>query len=83
MHRPSENGKPNSSAGGLTYIIKIVYTENCSVQGYIRWVEEDRYVPFRSYMELLGLIEEGVKFGRPETDELRSWDFDIDKARLG
>ena len=83
MHRPSISGDPGNTASGLTYIIKIVYTENRSVQGYIRWVEEDRYVPFRSYMEMLGLIEEGVKLSRPEAEELRTWDFDIDNARLG
>jgi hypothetical protein len=27
-------------------------------------------------MELLGLIEEGVKLSRPETTDLRSWGFD-------
>ncbi len=82
MHRPSDLGNMKISAdNSLTYIIKIVYTENRSVQGYIRWAEEDRYVPFRSYMELLGLIEEGVKLSRPETKELRSWDFDAGKEK--
>jgi hypothetical protein len=76
MQTPSNrNEQKNGPDSSLTYIIKIVYAENRSVQGYIRWVEEDKYVPFRSYMELLQLIEEGVRLSRPEAEELRSWGF--------
>lgn len=46
--------------------------ENFSIQGYIRWIEEEKTVPFRSYMELLHLIEEGLHISKSEMTRLRS-----------
>jgi len=59
-----------------TFLIKVVYSENFSVQGYIQWVEQGKAVPFRSYMELLHLIQEGLYISRKEMTRFRSWELD-------
>jgi hypothetical protein len=64
-------------------MIKVVYSENFTVQGYIHWIEEGKSVPFRSYMEMLHLIEEGLFISRKEMTRLRSWDLSIEKGEGG
>ncbi len=70
------NGLYKVPKAATTFMIKVAYSENFSVQGYIHWLEEGKSVPFRSYMELLHLIEEGLHIGRREMDRLRSWDLE-------
>jgi|CZCB01.1.fsa_nt_gi hypothetical protein len=74
-----ENSISPTAGIGSTFVVKVVYAENFSIQGYIKWIEEDRTVPFRSYMELLHLIEEGLYISREQMARLRSWDLDANK----
>jgi hypothetical protein len=76
MQNTPAMGKVTSAIPGTspTFLIKVVYAENFSIQGYIRWIEEEKTVPFRSYMELLHLIEEGLHISKSEMTRLRSWD---------
>jgi hypothetical protein len=76
MQNTPAMGKVTSAIPGTspTFLIKVVYAENFSIQGYIRWIEEGKSVPFRSYMELLHLIEEGLHISKSEMTRLRSWD---------
>lgn len=69
-----ENSAYQTSGTTPTFMVKVVYSENFSVQGYIQWIEQEKTVPFRSYMELLHLIEEGLYISRNEMARLRSWD---------
>lgn len=69
-----EKGIRSMSESSPTFLIKVVCSENFSIQGYIRWIEEGKTVPFRSYMELLHLIEEGLHISKSEMTRLRSWD---------
>ncbi|MGX8709163.1 MAG: hypothetical protein ACQGTM_02815 [bacterium] len=57
-----------------TFLIKVVRSDHYSIQGYIRWLEEDKYVPFRSSLELFHLLETGICQSRGELAQLRSWD---------
>ncbi len=68
MQNTPAMGKVTSAIPGTspTFLIKVVYAENFSIQGYIRWIEEGKSVPFRSYMELLHLIEEGLHISKSE-----------------
>ncbi|MBW7571639.1 hypothetical protein [Caproiciproducens faecalis] len=61
-----------------TFLIRIVRSDHYSVQGYIRWLEEDKYVPFRSSLELFHLLETGIRQSRSDLSQLRSWDFPSD-----
>ena len=75
----NENSISPTPSINPTFLIKVVYAENFSIQGYIKWIEEGRTVPFRSYMELLHLIEEGLYISREQMARLRSWDLDANK----
>lgn len=85
MKKVPDNENSISPTPGInpTFLIKVVYAENFSTQGYINWVEEGRTVPFRSYMELLHLIEEGLFISRKQMTRLRSWDLDVKKEGGG
>ena len=85
MQNAPAMGKVTSSIPGTnpTFLIKVVYAENFSIQGYIRWIEEGKSVPFRSYMEMLHLIQEGLYYSRQETGRLRSWDLSEEEAENG
>lgn len=85
MQNTPAMGKVTSAIPGTspTFLIKVVYAENFSIQGYIRWIEEGKSVPFRSYMEMLHLIQEGLYHSRQETGRLRSWDLGKEEAENG
>lgn len=78
-----EKGKNQVSGTSPTFLIKVVYAENFSIQGYIRWIEEGKSVPFRSYMEMMHLIQEGLYHSRKETGRLRSWELGKEDAKDG
>ena len=78
-----ENSISPTSVVNSTFVVKVVYAENFSIQGYINWLEKGRTVPFRSYMELLHLIEEGLYISREQMARLRSWDLDVKKEGGG
>jgi hypothetical protein len=85
MQNTPAKGKDIDQASGTNpaFLIKVVYAENFSIQGYIRWIEEGKSVPFRSYMEMLHLIQEGLYHSRKETGRLRSWDIVKEDAKDG
>jgi hypothetical protein len=85
MKKVPDNENSISPAPGInsTFMIKVVYAENFSIQGYINWIEKGRTVPFRSYMELLHLIEEGLHISGKQMTRLRSWDLDAQKGGGG
>lgn len=70
----SEKNVNTTPGTNPTFLIKVVYAKNFSLQGYIRWLEKGKSVPFRSYMEMLHLIEEGLYNSKKETSRLRAWD---------
>lgn len=78
-----ENSAHRTSGATPTFMIKVVYSENFSVQGYIHWIEEGKSVPFRSYMEMLHLIEEGLFISRKEMTRLRSWGLSMEEGEGG
>ena len=83
MHNTPAKGKDINPVSGTspTFLIKVVYAENFSIQGYIRWIEEGKSVPFRSYMEMMHLIQEGLHHSRKETGRLRYWELDKEDVK--
>ncbi len=57
-----------------TFLIRVVRSDHYSIQGYVRWLEKDKCVPFRSSLELFHLLETGICQSRGDLDQLRSWD---------
>lgn len=54
-----------------TFIVKVKYNQNYSLQGSVQWVEQKKLVNFRSEMELLSLLIEAI-----DDKEIRSWEDD-------
>ncbi|NLV16135.1 MAG: hypothetical protein GXY50_02840 [Syntrophomonadaceae bacterium] len=46
--------------GKGNFLLKILYTQNDDIQGTIQWLEEERTVNFRSFLELTALLYEAV-----------------------
>ncbi len=61
-----ENKKENLK--GSSFLVKIKYQQNNSIQGTIHWLEENKIVNFRSMMEMMILITENI-----DKEELRTW----------
>lgn len=61
-------GKDIKSA---SFLVKIKYNQNCTMQGYISWLEQKKTVCFRSMMELMLLLKEAS-----DNTEYRTWDGD-------
>jgi len=53
---------------GSSFLIKIKYQQNNSIQGSIHWLEKNKIVNFRSMMEMMMLITENI-----DKKQLRSW----------
>ena len=52
-----------------SFLLKINYHQNHSIQGSIQWLEKRKTVYFRSLMELILLLKEASS----DSNELRSW----------
>ncbi len=63
--------QPVISNQPATFVVKIIYSKNNSIQGYLHWLESEKSVPFRSYMELTHLINEALEAS--ELIKFRSW----------
>ena len=70
---PQEEMETLDSCFPLTLVTKIMFCENVSIQGYIQWIEQEKTVPFRSFMELSHLLEEAVKTSKRGMVRFRSW----------
>lgn len=57
----------------LTLVTKIMFSENASIQGCIQWIEQEKTIPFRSFMELSHLMAEAVKTSKRGMVRFRSW----------
>lgn len=66
-----EDLKPAMST---TFVVKIMFCENASIQGYVQWIEQEKTMPYRSLMELVHLVETAVRKDKKGLIEFRSWD---------
>ncbi len=65
-----DNSNNNSKLiKNTSFLLKIKYHQNHSIQGSIQWLEKRKTVYFRSLMELILLLKEASS----DSTELRSW----------
>jgi len=64
----SMNDEKKHNKSESSFLVKIKYSENNTIQGTIHWLEKKKIVNFRSMMELMMLLGESVS-----KEELRSW----------
>jgi len=67
-----EGGNSNLCNQTATFVVKILYSKNNSIQGYLHWLENEKSVPFRSFMEMTQLINDALT--STEVVSFRSWD---------
>lgn len=72
----SEKDKTLTIQGASSFLIKIQYRQNASWQGVIQWLDGRKARHFRSFLELVMLMQEALlssdKDG--ETIKLNTWD---------
>ncbi len=59
----------NKIIKNTSFLLRIKYHQNHSIQGSIQWLEKRKTVYFRSLMELIMLLQEASS----GANELRSW----------
>ncbi len=72
-----ERGEDTKQSGGSTFLVKVIFTQNASMQGFVQWIEKEKTLPFRSCLELLHLMEAGLEIANPESKgrtRFRSWE---------
>ena len=57
----------NKKRKNPSFVIDIKSTEHGSWQGVLRWINEDKQVPFRSALELIRLLDSAIDM--QEVDE--------------
>jgi len=63
------NNNYNTRIKNSSFILKIKYNQNHTIQGTIQWLEQKKTIYFRSLMELVALLQEATSSNM----ELRSW----------
>ena len=67
----------NLSVGGNSFLVRIQFKQNASWQGTVQWLEEKKTCNFRSWLELLMLIQEALEQSEgqvdQELDKFRTW----------
>ncbi|NLG87195.1 MAG: hypothetical protein GX489_08255 [Firmicutes bacterium] len=63
-----------------TFLVKVLYTQHTSTQGIIQWIDQEKALSFRSFMELIHLLEEALQ-QREDMERFRSWQ-EANKPRI-
>ncbi len=63
---------PSRRTRSSTFLVRILYTQNASTQGILQWVDQEKALPFRSFLELIHLLEEALQT-REDMDQFRDW----------
>lgn len=67
--------KNTSKVKSPSFLIRIYFTQNANWQGVIQWLDINKTVPFRSVLELINLLNEGVNqcFASDNELDFHSW----------
>ncbi|MFY9188043.1 MAG: hypothetical protein WAO22_02165 [bacterium] len=63
---------PARQTSSNTFLVKVLYTQHTSTQGIIQWIDQEKALSFRSFMELIHLLEEALQ-SRGDMDQFRTW----------
>ena len=59
--------------GGNNFLVSIKYQDNTSWQGTVQWLESGETIHFRSALELINLIQDGVGEMQLTEKSYRTW----------
>ena len=83
-HPVEEIGR--SKVGGSEFMVRILFRQNATWQGEVHWLEADQKRHFRSFLELLVLLQEAMdESGRPEAEYVfNTWanEWDLDRRNI-
>lgn len=68
------NEKESKPDTPTSFLVKIIYNEDTSIQGQIQWIEEEKTLSFRSLMELIFLFENALSKEKARDVGFRFWD---------
>lgn len=68
MKRKADDMNERNEIKGSTFVIKLRYAQNNSLQGSVQWLEKNKTVDFRSLCELMTLLTQAGEV------QFRSWD---------
>lgn len=57
---------PSLSAGTPTFVVQVMYRQNATWQGTIKWLDTGEEKNFRSALELIKLMDDAVSLEDPE-----------------
>lgn len=63
---------PVNQISSSTFLVKVMYTQHTSTQGTIQWVDREKSISFRSFMELIHLLEEAIS-SQEKAIKFRTW----------
>lgn len=71
MHINNQHNNTNSNRviKNTSFLLRIKYNQNHTIQGSIQWIENKKTVCFRSLMELIILLKEAAQFNT----DIRTW----------
>lgn len=58
---------------GDTFIVNIRNCQNHTWQGTVRWVEQQKELPFRSAIELIKLMDSAVEATEDKEEHKKNW----------
>ena len=69
--------------GGSEFLVRVLFRQNASWQGEVHWLDTNEKKYFRSFLELILLLQEAMdKTGNPRADYVfESWSDEDDGAR--
>lgn len=72
----NDTGKKVSSHGGTSFLIRILFRQNTSWQGMIQWIDGEKTRNFRSFLEMVTLIQEALSYTEcnEEVIKFHSWE---------
>lgn len=70
---PGKPGTCKAGAGTVTFVVRLLFGSNATWQGTVRWKERGEQQSFRSFLELLMMIDEAAgRFGGREEEVCRA-----------
>ena len=57
---PSQQNETVPTGKKGTFVVQVLYRQNATWQGTVRWLDTNKTQPFRSVLELLSLMQEAL-----------------------
>ncbi|MBS4031505.1 MAG: hypothetical protein KGZ63_08810 [Clostridiales bacterium] len=59
--------------GGVSFLVKIQFSQNSTWQGTVQWLDEKKSMPFRSLLELIQLVNDAINHSVQSSPDNHMW----------